>query len=210
MSDEIALRVASLMQAFKDIGYDARGALMAVRDPEALPQFVEALRSNDVALQTAGAEWLRGLKDERIRPQLEALLEDADVRVRYTAVDAYAELPAGPLAPLLARLQDDDNDVRWNAVDAISRLAERLPPDAVLAHLDDARPRVRGVLARVLGKMHPREAVPALRRLAQDPHPKVRWWAEVALEEAGPARLDYHGPLEGHVGFAPPPEHEGF
>jgi HEAT repeat protein len=204
----VAAAVPPLMQAFAgDLGYDARDPLMSIKDPAAIPCFVEALRSDDVALRTLGAEWLTTLKRDEARPQLEALLSDADVRVRCAAIDAYAELAAPPPGPLLACLDDEAREVRWNAADALYLVARRLPAMALLAHVTDARPRVRAVLARLLARLHPVEGLPALRRLADDAHPKVRWWGQVALEEVSrPSGLEYRGPLQGHVGFAPPPD----
>ena len=195
--------VNAFLQAFASgPRYEARQALERIKDPAVIPCFVAALRSPDEFVRGFAAEWLVKLG----RVYIEKLLQDVEADVRVVARDAYARLP-GPvqLRPLVDGLSDPVDSARWRAARALWTAAKSAPLEALAEHARHESANVRAVVARFLGKLHGRNAIPALRVLGDDPDPKVRWWAEVSLDETQqPTGLQYDFALDGHLGFGPP------
>ncbi len=116
-------------------------------------------------------------------------LHDESARVRYHAAYALAHLADSDAIPALAELlrNDPDADTRYRAAYALGCLRERASghsSDAVtplIAALTDEKLHVRHSAASALGKLRDPRALDALRALCDDPSPRLRGVARLAV-----------------------------
>ncbi|TDB88137.1 HEAT repeat domain-containing protein [Actinomadura sp. 7K534] len=118
------------------------------------------------------------------RPAVLGLVDADDAALRATAVWALDFIVSEEDLPrLLAALRDPHPDVRSAAAGPVGQLAERLPKatDALAAALNDFAPQVRIPALAALSYTPQSAALPHVTRLSNDPDPKVREWAAIAL-----------------------------
>jgi HEAT repeat protein len=122
--------------------------------------------------------WILGLIGDRKSVEIAAVLENAlkdpDHYVRSYAATSlgYVRCPTS-IHPLIDALLDESEKVYWFAITALESFGERaLNP--LLAALYDDREAVRIGAILALGRLMSPRAIPALKRMRQDPSPVVR------------------------------------
>jgi len=158
------------------------------RDPAAVPVLTEALDDTDSQSRIYLLWALGTIGDPRALPSLNEALADEDAGIRKTAAFALGELGDPQSVPaLLPLLEDRQADVRWNAALAVSRLGsdagvpelERMLDRTLTSQVPDITPDQQQETMisaiRALAAVQGREALPLLKRLAEeDPSLKVR------------------------------------
>jgi HEAT repeat protein len=209
--------VAPLIEVLEgDSAYASAAAtcLGNIHDPAAIPELLEALRHQEVAVRVAAAKalghtwWSHGRKhlDSLAPDVVSALVEalnDSVTSVRSNAARALGYIGASAKDAVPALLQAADNpELRAEAVtalgdiwfygrrDTIVECLDSLAPDVVPAlveALNDSASSVRSNAARALGYIGApaKDAVPALIQAADNP--ELRAEAVTALGKIGPA-----------------------
>ena len=135
-------------------------------------------------VRTQAAKWLwrRVRQAKVVVPLLRETVGDRDVTARLTAVETLGEMGAEDrVVPLLLQaLEDRDVGVRLAAIEGLARSGAVKPLIAVLAGKNAAK-APGAVRALELIGADAREAVPALRKLADDPDVGVRTAAKETL-----------------------------
>jgi hypothetical protein len=151
--------------------------------------------TNLFAIQTARdpgrkAKAVRDLGHSRTKLAIEEVsgqIEDPDVLVRETAVQALGEMGAPEAVPMLKDLLDDaECDVRASAAKALGGIKCPEAVTALVAHVEDGDPEVQREVALALGRQGSADAVPALLALLRT-RPPLRLYAAAAqaLSQAG-------------------------
>ncbi len=159
-------------------GGDAYASLVAARalgeigDPTAIPALLKAFGNKDVDILIhipVAAALARMERDEGFT-FLVGMLKSSDPGNRADAAEQLANTPVqGTFGPLLSLLDDRDSYVCAGGIEAYG----------------ESKVVIRGLAARALGKLQDIRAVPALRKLLNDPDPDVRECAADALEKLG-------------------------
>ncbi len=142
--------VPALIEALKDKDNDlyirgnAAYALGEIKDPQAVPPLIEALKDEDLVVRRVAAYALGKIKDPLAVPPLIEALKDEDLvvrregwRVRLAAVHALGQIK-DPRAfePLIEALKDADTDVRQNAAYALGMIGDKRAISALDGRLD--------------------------------------------------------------------------
>jgi HEAT repeat protein len=180
----------------------------AVLWPSTVQRIERELHAPEVDVRRRAAQTLRDLPESAGARLARAALDDSDVDVRLTALDACLGLGVPELGDhLVPWLTDAERRLRLAAAEA---LAESPTPRAVPSlgrALGDADPGVRSAAANALGKSAAPEAVLALLGHLDDSAPEVRRDVARALGELGDARAVV--PLIGKIQDARPIVREG-
>lgn len=125
--------------------------------------------------------------DQRSTDELIELLGHVDQRIRQRAQFALADRGARSLGSLVSASGSDDEMARLHAVWALGQIGRSRPQAlaVVVDRLEDPSEHVRGQAARVLGDGEADFAVDALIGLLDDPAPRVRMFAAIALGKIG-------------------------
>ncbi|MCP4536594.1 MAG: HEAT repeat domain-containing protein [Chloroflexi bacterium] len=166
--------VAALLHAFRQEHRSLsvlNSALLALATSEAdvLAQLVEFLHAPDVDLRTCAALALGDRRDPRAIPALLAALdEDADVNVRYHAIEALGKLWAGAAVESLASIVEaGDFFLAFLALDALTRIGDpQIAPRIVPTLADEL---LRPAAANALGQLGDDNAVLPLVMLLNTP-----------------------------------------
>jgi len=159
---------------------------------EALTRSLEILTVSRIAVLRAAAARFLGVLGRREAAQpLEAALNDADASVRVAVADALGALgsPSSvqPLTSLIARAEKAK--VLSAAVLALGKLKASGSADAIMPLLNSNDASLRESAARALGAIRADTAIgPLMGLVADDPEPRVRWFAADALGEIGDKR----------------------
>lgn len=163
-----------------------REAVLALGHRAAGPRDRTRLRAflaDPAARVRAGAAVALGrLRDRRAVPGLLERLDAPGTWEKPSVLVALGRI--GDLRAVPALVRTSSSPVRWLRVCAIHALALLRAPEGravACAHLDDDAWSVRGMAASALGTVGTRQDVPALIRLADDPHPWARRGAVYAL-----------------------------
>jgi HEAT repeat protein len=193
---------------FRSTASEALGNIN-VQPKEVVPALILALRNPDshVRFMTVEALGRYGTQaGAAAEPLREALLQDADLSVRWNATGPLAKVdPEGTIAiPALRQaLQNDDDSLRTFAARAIGTFGEKAKDAAplLLANLKDRHVRSRIAAAEALWRVkgNVKDTVPVLiRTIDQEPKPLVdQLWAANALATIGPAAKDAVPALRG-------------
>jgi HEAT repeat protein len=144
-------------------------------------ELVRALADKSAKVRWVAIQQLAALNDRAAAQKIAALLDDANIEVRYNAADALGALLTGTRkAPrrLVRLLSDKDALVRVQAIDALEAIRDKRALHAVLAALSDKNRLVRGHAAAAvasLGKRRHRAKLTA--HLVNEQNP----WAEVGF-----------------------------
>ena len=157
-----ALRTGAMVALLRHGGID--GALCAGEHLQAM------VRSRCADERARAAQLLGEVGVQAFAPSLEALLGDADPRVRHAALRAAARLPSAALCARLLPLLDDARDGS-RAAAALAAVGEAALPALLEAWKGAAPRRRRRNLLGVLGRLGTGEAVAFLARqmAADDP-----------------------------------------
>lgn len=109
------------------------------------------------------------------------MLADANALCRFAAKDALMRLGGAASPTLIARLRSPADPQTVPMLEVACATATHAYMPAAVAHVDDARPEVRVLVARVLRGIGGPAAADYLVRLAKDPAPPVRVVAVEAL-----------------------------
>ncbi len=180
----------------------------AVLWPSTIQHIAQDLRAPDVEVRRRAAQALRDLPASSGVRLSRAALDDADIEVRLTALDACLAFGVPALGEhLVPWLTDGERRLRLAAAEA---LVENPTPRAVPSlgrALGDADAGVRSAAAEALGKSGAPEATLALLGHLDDPAPEVRRDVARALGELGDVRAVT--PLIGKIQDARPIVREG-
>jgi len=180
----------------------------AVLWPSTIAHIEHDLHAPDVDVRRRAAQSLRDLPASTGSRLSRAALDDSDVEVRLTALDACLAFGVPALGDhLVPWLTDGERRLRLAAAEA---LAESPTPRAVAPlgrALGDADPGVRSAAAAALGKSGAPEATLALLGHLDDAAPEVRRDVARALGELGDVRAVT--PLIGKIQDARPIVREG-
>ena len=177
---------------------EAVDKLDAISADEARPYLLQALGDTDVEVRVRAARSIGRHRIADATPQLVALVENPEPRLREAAVEAIGLLralrpdaDARALGALERALGDAEPSVRQAALSAIGRLdRDQAQPVtvALAARLDDDNAGVRQRACEVLGRLgNPRAVIPLLARLG-DGSRDVRGAALEALGQLGDER----------------------
>ena len=154
----------------------ARAALW----PSAVLRIERDLHSQEVDVRRRAAQSLRDLPPSSAARLSRAALDDSDIDVRLTALDACLGLAVPGLGDrLVPWLTDAERRLRLAAAEALSESPSARAVPSLGRALGDADVSVRSAAARALGKSAAPEAVLALLGHLDDSAPEVR--REVAL-----------------------------
>jgi len=155
---------------------------------------IRILKANEDDLGVAAARALGKLK---IRAGLRSLYDrilSEDIFLAQAAAEALGDLgDPGAVPQLISQAKRHASaSVRSAAVEAVGRIGDRSALSAVLEGVQDPDPTVRESVARVIGRLgQPQEHHLLLTPLLQDPAPRVRLAAVLALAELrAPEALD--------------------
>lgn len=158
------------------------GALPPLRRALDAVRVAGYLGSHDEELRAAAAEALARSEPGAVEPALEAAL--ADPALRAGAVDAYARMPNVPCAPLEAVLDDADPRIRLAAAEGLARCGGGDVRTVSTALNAEADSRARAALVHALGASRSPEAVVELSSLLRGDDPALRFEAVRALGES--------------------------
>ncbi|MFP4324315.1 MAG: HEAT repeat domain-containing protein [Anaerolineales bacterium] len=167
-------------------------ALAELRDDDTiLAELMNALDDPDEAVQRYAVDALGRLGDPRAVPLLANTLGANNPQLRFSAVDALAQLGQTALYALIDALTVRDAALRKHIIVTIGRLGA---PEAVNALADilrtDADPDVRSSAAVALGQSGDSgTVVPLFAALRDDPNPLVRRRAAYGLGQLHPREI---------------------
>ena len=163
----------------------ARAALW----PSAVQRVERDLHSQELDVRRRAAQSLRDLPPSSALRLSRAALDDADIDVRLTALDACLGLAVPNLGDrLVPWLTDAERRLRLAAAEALSESPSARAVPSLGRALGDADVAVRSAAARALGKSAAPEAVLALLGHLDDSAPEVRRDVALALGEQGDLR----------------------
>ncbi|HEY2341769.1 MAG TPA: PVC-type heme-binding CxxCH protein, partial [Chthoniobacteraceae bacterium] len=182
-----------------------KGRIYRVHDP--------VVDQSPIVLETKRllAEGMAGRSDE----ELTRLLAHVDQRIRTNAQFALATKGSSAI-PILTRVASHPEGAdahhqllaRLHAIWGLGQIAQKSPEalKPVAALLTDADGEVRAQAAKVLGNAHRREDEPAFLALLNDPLPRPRFFAALALSKiadpaATPALVNYLRNNQDHDSF---------
>ncbi len=151
----------------------------------------------DEAESRAVRQWLKEGFDHRDSPDLIALLGHADQRIRLRAQWALAKRGGASVSAFIRVLSESGGLERYPRLHAIWGLGQigrspavaagdrRAIEEALIAALRSADAEVRGLAAQQLGDLAAVSASSALLPLLQDPQPRPRLFAAIALGRLG-------------------------
>jgi HEAT repeat protein len=175
--------------------------------PSAAQRIERDLHSPDVDLRRRAAQSLRDLPKGSGTRLASAALDDADLGVRLTALDACLGFGLPALGDrLIPWLSDGERRLRLAAAEALSESPSARAVPSLGRALGDADAGVRSAAAAALGKSAAPEAVLALLGHLDDGTPDVRRVVALALGDLGDPRAVV--PLIGKIQDARPPVRE--
>jgi len=159
----------------------------------AVPLLLERLKVEEVQVRGSilAALGLIQQYPDLVVPVLTQNLASDDPKIRSAAAFGVSSFTkdAKPALPMLFKLlKDEDNLTRNNAATGLLMISpgqEFIP--LLVSNMDNPDPRVRSVIAQVLGEQrdHTNEVCPALLKLTKDQDPNVRESANGALKKIG-------------------------
>ena len=176
--------------------------------PSAVLRVERELHSQDVDTRRRAAQALRELPPSSAARLAGAALDDSDVAVRLTALEACLSLGLPGLGErLVPWLSDGERRLRLAAAEALSESPSARAVPSLGRALGDADVAVRSAAAAALGKSASPEAVLALLGHLDDGAPEVRRVVALALGDLGDPRAVV--PLIGKIQDSRPPVREG-
>jgi HEAT repeat protein len=170
---------------------EAITALGALKDKDAIPTLIEALKNNDAETRAKAAEalWSIGPEARSAVPALVPLLKDKQTAVRLNAAGALGQIGAEAktvIPALRGLLKDGDVYVRVQAATSLGKFGAEsvaaVPP--LTDALRDRDKVVRTAAAYALAEIGPpaKAAIPALKQAAKEKDGDVRTAASIALK----------------------------
>ncbi|HEY0467981.1 MAG TPA: HEAT repeat domain-containing protein, partial [Polyangiaceae bacterium] len=176
--------------------------------PSAVQRVERDLHSQDVDVRRRAAQSLRDLPKGSGARLASAALDDSDVGVRLTALDACLGFGLPALGErLIPWLSDGERRLRLAAAEALSESPSARAVPSLGRALGDGDAGVRSAAASALGKSAAPEAVLALLGHLDDGTPEVRRVVALALGDLGDPRAVV--PLIGKIQDPRPPVREG-
>ncbi|MCM8794672.1 MAG: HEAT repeat domain-containing protein [Candidatus Omnitrophica bacterium] len=160
-------------------------------DPAHIQALIRDLGSKNPQLRREAAVALTriGPPAKEAVPALIRNLDDENALVRQNSIDALGEIRvngAGLIPALIRRLKEDEEYLnRLKAAEVLGKFGKeaREAAPALLEAVKDEKAIVRGFVVEAIGTVvEPKEAVKALVKALEDPHPSVRRKAKQALE----------------------------
>ena len=167
----------------------AAEALSEIGDPRAIEPLIAALEDTNVSVRIAAATALGALKDRRAIEPLIAVLKDMDDFSRGQAARSLGSFKDPRVAETLIEALRDDW-LHGTAAETLDRIkGDPGVAGQLIAAITDPDPRVRGVMAELLGGIDdPGASKPLIDTLLKDPDDNVRLNAAKALvRRGGPA-----------------------
>ncbi len=190
--------------SFASASVPAAGAVW----PSAVLRAERELHSPDVDTRRRAAQGLRELPPSSGARLARAALDDSDVAVRLTALEACLSLGLPGLGErLVPWLSDSERRLRLAAAEALSESPSARAVPSLGRALGDADVAVRSAAAVALGKSGAPEAALALLGHLDDGAPEVRRVVALALGDLGDPRAVV--PLIGKIQDSRPPVREG-
>jgi HEAT repeat protein len=155
---------------------------------EALPHFLEALRSDDARLVEVAVAALPFLDDPRAHETLLVCARDASAEMRRPAVRAMGHAATSDprvVAALLSALEDEDPWVRYYAAQSLGRLGADVASRRLAQLLMDPAGQVRVAAVEALSHFGNDVAIEALRVAASSTEPDLRRAALIGLGITG-------------------------
>ncbi|MEI9950928.1 MAG: HEAT repeat domain-containing protein [Pseudomonadota bacterium] len=176
--------------------------------PSAVQRIERDLHSQDVDVRRRAAQALRDLPKASGARLASAALDDSDVGVRLTALDACLSFGLPALGDrLVPWLSDGERRLRLAAAEALSESPSARAVPSLGRALSDGDAGVRSAAAVALGKSAAPEAVLALLGHLDDGTPEVRRVVALALGDLGDPRAVV--PLIGKIQDSRPAVREG-
>ncbi len=153
---------ALLVDANAELGAMIIGLLRDMATPEAQRVLADAMHSSDGAVRISALGAVSDTSDVRVTSELKALLDDADPKVRFAALETIEQRELRPAGPLLAmRIKSDtfdhlDDEEKRRLLRALSVLAPARAETLCIELLEGglvtskARDRTRTVAAEML------------------------------------------------------------
>jgi cellulose synthase operon protein C len=176
--------------------------------PSSVLRIERDLHSQDVDVRRRAAQALRDLPKASGARLASAALDDTDVGVRLTALDACLSFGLPALGDrLVPWLSDGERRLRLAAAEALSESPSARAVPSLGRALSDGDAEVRSAAATALGKSSAAEAVLALLGHLDDGTPEVRRVVALSLGDLGDARAVV--PLIGKIQDSRPTVREG-
>ena len=122
-------------------------------------------------------EYIEERKEERLLPEVAALLSHADVSVDVSACQVLGELKNPQSVSPLIKFMEDNQDrlfLQKKAVEALVRIGGEEAEDYLMRCLSRTNPKLRQLAARALGELKSSEATLFLIKVLEDPDDEVR------------------------------------
>jgi len=159
----------------EEVRAETLAALVAARDPAALPEILARLRSGEAERRLEGLKLFWSPAPADGRAEARRLLRDPDAAVRALAASVVAEVEGKEAAPaLLALLGDGNAEVVLASAQTLARLEAREALPALLGRFRDATFGPRQNLLPPIVRLQGKEAGPLLLRSLEDESPPVR------------------------------------
>jgi len=158
---------------------------------DSIPALRKALKDKEVKVKIAAATALAGFGEDAVEcaPEILALTNETDKKVKYLAISALASIKAEKelIEAATKLLKDSDPEVRMSAVQALYDLGPAAAPAVgpLSEACKDQDSSIRLMSAKTIGNIGKRasSAAPALNGLKGDKDPSVRDAAREALSK---------------------------
>lgn len=187
--DAFPLLLRHLHDPDSRVALEAAAALGHTANPAAVAPLY-AVAADETAyylLRGAAVASLHALALPEVNPLLVRLLDDPDVYIRRSAVNALTAVTAPAEVEKLLAVADSHRTLVSPVRDALVRCGGQVVEDVMLATLGHLRPWLRSLAIEVLGALASDAAVPRLLAILRHDVPEIRVLAANALGEIGAA-----------------------
>ena len=165
-----------------EVRWQAAAEMEALKDKEAVPPLIKALKDRDPLVRAGAAEALKGIPDPRAAVSLIAVLREKDSTARRAAAEALGKIgDRAAVHPLVRALRHHDFRTRRWAAKSLGQLGDPASSVALARALDDWDPKTRRFASQALIQMKDTRPVPLLIRYLRSWKPATREEAAIAL-----------------------------
>jgi HEAT repeat protein len=159
-----------------------------LKDERTTDALMRRLSDRDKTVRSRAADALGEIGDTKAIPRILKTLKDThiDIAFRVSAALALAQMgqDEGPKF-ILGLVKSTNPDDRVIAAETLGGNQIEGRSEPLLSLLADSVERVRFAAVQAVRELHDPRAIPALKKLLDDPEPAIREHAAIALEELG-------------------------
>ena len=165
-----------------EVRWQAAVELEALKDKQAVPALIRALRDHHPLVRAGAAEALDGIPDPRAVGPLIVALRDHDTATRRAAAEALGKIgDRAAVKPLIRALSFHDFRARRRAAQSLAQLKDPSSTLALARTLDNWDPPLREISVQALIQFQDTRVVPFLIHYLHSWHPWTRSHAATVL-----------------------------